>query len=112
MTQATMMPQVSGVPALCRPVDEGGLGFDYRCAARFFLQKQHIRQPESIAASLGMAIPDMWIKLLKEVPDEAWNMGGIVHTLTNRRYQERTIGFRAVLLFELLRLLRFRDYRR
>jgi hypothetical protein len=55
----------------CRPIDEGGLGFDYR---------------------LGMAIPDMWIKLLKETGDEAWNMGTIVHTLTNRRYLENTIG--------------------
>ena len=30
------------MPALCRPVDEGGGGFDYR---------------------LAMAIPDMWIKV-------------------------------------------------
>ena len=37
---------VSGMPALCRPVADGGIGFDYR---------------------LGMALPDMWIKLLKEV---------------------------------------------
>lgn len=36
---------VSGMPTLCRPVEEGGIGFDYR---------------------LAMAIPDMWIKLLKE----------------------------------------------
>ncbi|GFH24235.1 Aamy domain-containing protein, partial [Haematococcus lacustris] len=33
---------VSGMPSLCRPVQEGGLGFDYR---------------------LGMAIPDKWIDL-------------------------------------------------
>ena len=30
------------MPALCRPVSEGGVGFDYR---------------------LGMAIPDKWIKV-------------------------------------------------
>ena len=36
---------VSGMPTLCRPVEEGGVGFDYR---------------------LAMSIPDMWIKLLKE----------------------------------------------
>lgn len=36
--------EVSGMPALCRPIEEGGFGFDYK---------------------LGMAIPDMWIKLLK-----------------------------------------------
>ena len=63
---------VSGMPTLCRPVWEGGVGFDYR---------------------LGMAIPDMWIKLLKEVPDDDWNMGAIVGTLTNRRWQERTIAY-------------------
>jgi 1,4-alpha-glucan branching enzyme len=53
-------------------VHEGGIGFDYR---------------------LGMAIPDMWIKLLKEVRDEDWNMGHIVHTLTNRRWNEKTIAY-------------------
>lgn len=49
----------------CRPVDEGGIGFDYRMA---------------------MAIPDMWIKLLKETKDDDWCMGTIWWTLTNRRY--------------------------
>ena len=34
-----------------------------------------------------MAIPDMWIKYLKEKKDEDWQMGDIVHTLTNRRYK-------------------------
>ena len=38
-----LFPQdVSGMPGLCRPVEEGGQGFDYR---------------------LAMAIPDMWIKV-------------------------------------------------
>ena len=48
----------------CRPVLEGGLGFDYR---------------------LAMALPDMWIKLLKEKRDEEWSMSQIWWTLTNRR---------------------------
>jgi 1,4-alpha-glucan branching enzyme len=61
----TIAEDVSGMPALCWPVEEGGGGFDYR---------------------LGMAIPDMWIKLLKEQSDDEWNMGYIVHTLTNRRW--------------------------
>lgn len=60
------------MPASCRPVSEGGLGFDYR---------------------LGMAIPDKWIKLLKEVKDEDWDIGNIVHTLTNRRWQEKTVSY-------------------
>jgi 1,4-alpha-glucan branching enzyme len=63
---------VSGMPGLCRPVDEGGLGFDYR---------------------LGMAIPDKWIKLLKHEQDENWNMGDLVHTLTNRRWGEKTVAY-------------------
>lgn len=38
---------VSGMPTLCRPVPEGGVGFDAR---------------------LAMAVPDHWIRLLKERP--------------------------------------------
>jgi 1,4-alpha-glucan branching enzyme len=53
----TIAEDVSGIPALCRPVEEGGLGFDYRMA---------------------MAVPDKWIQLLKENKDEDWNMGNIV----------------------------------
>lgn len=68
----TIAEDVSGMPALCRPVEEGGGGFDYR---------------------LGMAIPDTWIKLLKEKADDDWNMGNICHVLENRRYQEKTIAY-------------------
>ncbi|KAL3206936.1 hypothetical protein MRX96_039769 [Rhipicephalus microplus] len=68
----TIAEDVSGMPGLCRPVDEGGNGFDFR---------------------LGMAIPDMWIKLLKEQKDEDWNMGNIVHTLSNRRWKEKTVAY-------------------
>ncbi|XP_027205270.2 1,4-alpha-glucan-branching enzyme [Dermatophagoides pteronyssinus] len=68
----TIAEDVSGMPALCRPSEHGGCGFDYR---------------------LGMAIPDMWIKLLKESTDDEWNMGHIVHTLTNRRWQEGTVAY-------------------
>ncbi|KAJ2514792.1 alpha-1,4-glucan branching enzyme [Coemansia sp. RSA 1939] len=68
----TVAEDVSGMPALCRPVSEGGVGFDYR---------------------LTMSIPDMWIKLLKERRDEDWDMSHIAHQLTNRRYQERAITY-------------------
>ena len=68
----TVAEDVSGMPALCLPVQLGGGGFDYR---------------------LAMAIPDMWIKLLKEKRDEDWNIGDIVHTLSNRRWMERTIAY-------------------
>lgn len=63
---------VSGMPTLCRPIDEGGIGFDYR---------------------LSMAIPDMWIKILKHQQDEDWDLGNIVHTLTNRRHGEKCISY-------------------
>lgn len=54
---------VSGMPALCRPVEEGGQGFDAR---------------------LAMALPDTWIKLLKETKDEDWDINLISHILQNR----------------------------
>ena len=69
LTCLKIILDVSGMPGSCRPVREGGVGFDYR---------------------LAMAIPDMWIKLLKETQDEDWNMGKIVHTLTNRRHLVNT----------------------
>lgn len=68
----TIAEDVSGMPTLCRPVAEGGVGFDYR---------------------LAMAIPDMWIKLLKEKRDEDWSVQDIQWTLTNRRWQEKTIAY-------------------
>lgn len=68
----TVAEDVSGMPALCRGVEEGGLGFDYR---------------------LAMAIPDKWIQILKEVKDEDWDIGNIVFTLTNRRYGEKCIAY-------------------
>lgn len=60
------------MPTLCRPVEEGGVGFDFR---------------------LAMSVPDMWIKLLKEKQDSEWDIGNIVHTLTNRRWKEHTIAY-------------------
>ncbi|KAG6821518.1 alpha-1,4-glucan branching enzyme [Arthromyces matolae] len=68
----TIAEDVSGMPLLSRPVDCGGVGFDYR---------------------LSMAIPDMWIKLLKHKTDEEWDLGNIVHTLTNRRHGEKSIAY-------------------
>lgn len=70
-TAITIGEDVSGMPTFCRPVDEGGVGFDYR---------------------LQMAIADKWIEVLG-VPDDSWDMGNIVHTLTNRRYAEACVGY-------------------
>ena len=32
-------------------------------------------------------------QILKELKDEDWDMGNIVHTLTNRRYGEKCIAY-------------------
>ena len=67
----TIAEDVSGMPTLCRGVDEGGFGFDYR---------------------LAMALPDKWIELLKKNDDD-WDVGNIAHTLTNRRYKEPAVTY-------------------
>jgi len=68
----TIAEDVSGMPALCLPLSLGGVGFDYR---------------------LAMAVPDMYIKLLKESTDMEWDLGNIAFTLTNRRHGEKTIAY-------------------
>jgi 1,4-alpha-glucan branching enzyme len=68
----TIAEDVSGMVGLARPVSEGGLGFDYR---------------------LAMGVPDYWIKLVKETPDEAWNLSGLYQTLLNRRPHEKHVGY-------------------
>ncbi|RMZ91720.1 hypothetical protein DV736_g1042, partial [Chaetothyriales sp. CBS 134916] len=68
----TIAEDVSGMPGLCVKVSLGGLGFDYR---------------------LAMAVPDMFIKLLKEKKDDEWDIGNIAFTLTNRRHGEKTIAY-------------------
>lgn len=68
----TIAEDVSGMPALCLPLSLGGLGFDYR---------------------LAMAVPDMYIKWLKEKEDSEWDMEALAHTLTDRRYKEKTIAY-------------------
>ncbi|MDX1909776.1 MAG: alpha amylase C-terminal domain-containing protein [Bacteroidia bacterium] len=68
----TIAEDMSGMPGCCRPVLEGGLGFDYR---------------------LGMGIPDYWIKMLKHKPDEAWDIFDMWYTLTNRRWKEKTVAY-------------------
>jgi 1,4-alpha-glucan branching enzyme len=35
----------------------------------------------------------MWIKILKHLSDDEWNMGNIAWTLTNRRWNEKTIAY-------------------
>ena len=68
----TIAEDVSGMPALCVSLSLGGVGFDYR---------------------LAMAVPDLYIKWLKEKQDIDWDMGGLCFTLTNRRHGEKTIAY-------------------
>ena len=68
----TIAEEVSGMPGICIPIDDGGTGFDYR---------------------LGMAIPDFWIKMLKDIPDEKWNIWEIWNVLTDRLPEVKTVAY-------------------
>lgn len=63
---------MSGMPGMCLPIEWGGVGFDYR---------------------LDMGLPDMWIRLLRDVRDDKWNMGSIWGQLTSVRPYEKTIHY-------------------
>jgi len=63
---------MSAMPGMCLPISWGGIGFDYR---------------------LAMGQPDLWIKLLKETPDENWDLHKIYYELTCRRPKEKVIGY-------------------
>jgi 1,4-alpha-glucan branching enzyme len=68
----TIAEDVSGMPGLAVAAENGGYGFDFRFA---------------------MGIPDFWIKLIKETPDEHWPLDHMWHELTNRRSDEKTISY-------------------
>ena len=68
----TIAEDMSGMPGMCIPIKDGGIGFDYR---------------------LSMGVPDLWIKILKEVADENWDMGKLWFELNSRRPLEKNIGY-------------------
>jgi len=68
----TIAEDVSGMPGLASPVNDGGIGFDYR---------------------LGMGIPDFWIKYLKDYTDEQWSMGEIWQVLNDRLPYVKTVSY-------------------
>ena len=68
----TIAEDTSALPGLALPISKGGVGFDYR---------------------LAMGEPDMWIRLLKETPDEYWDLNSIYYELANRRPKEPVIGY-------------------
>ena len=68
----TIAEEVSGMPGLAASFEDGGMGFDYRMA---------------------MNIPDYWIKIIKEQPDEKWKPSSIFWELCNRRKDELTVSY-------------------
>ena len=68
----TVAEDMSGMPGMCLPIADGGIGFDFR---------------------LSMGVPDLWIKMLKEYSDDQWDMGKLWYELTIRRPQEKNIGY-------------------
>ena len=68
----TIAEDMSAMPGMCLPIEFGGVGFDFR---------------------LAMGVPDLWIKLIKEVSDENWDMWQIWCELTSRRPSEKYIGY-------------------
>ncbi len=68
----TIAEDMSGMPGMCIPIEDGGIGFDYR---------------------LSMGIPDLWIKFIKEYKDEDWDMFKLWYELTSKRPAEKSIGY-------------------
>jgi len=68
----TVAEEMSGMPGLAASTSRKGYGFDYR---------------------LSMGVPDFWIKLVKDTPDEKWDMGKLMHELTQHRPEEKIISY-------------------
>jgi 1,4-alpha-glucan branching enzyme len=68
----TIAEEVSGMPGLAAPIEDGGMGFNYRMA---------------------MNIPDYWIKTIKELRDEDWKPSSMFWEVKNRRADEKTISY-------------------
>ena len=68
----TIAEDMSGMPGMCLPIADGGIGFDYR---------------------LGMGLPDMWIKTVKEKSDEQWDIFQMWCDMCLRRPGENTIAY-------------------
>ncbi len=68
----TIAEDMSGMPGMCLPIEDGGIGFDYR---------------------LGMGLPDMWIRTVKEKQDQDWEIGKMWGDMCLRRPGENTIAY-------------------
>lgn len=63
---------MSGMPGLASKLENGGLGFDYRMA---------------------MGVPDYWIKIIKELADDDWDVGTIFYELISKRLDENVVSY-------------------
>lgn len=68
----TIAEDISGMPGLAAPVEEGGAGFDMR---------------------LAMGITETWGKLVRDITDQDWYLPWLWSELTNRRTDEQTISY-------------------
>ncbi len=68
----TIAEDMSGMPGMCLPIEDGGGGFDYR---------------------LGMGLPDMWIRMVKSQWDEDWDVGRMWGEMCLRRPGEGTVSY-------------------
>lgn len=68
----TIAEDVSGMPGMAAPVEQGGIGFDYR---------------------MSMGIADFWTNLLKKYTDEQWSVGELFFKMTDHRVEEKTISY-------------------
>ncbi len=68
----TIAEDMSGMPGMCLPIEDGGIGFDYR---------------------LAMGIPDMWVRTVRDLRDEDWNPFSMWCEMCLGRPGEKTIGY-------------------
>ncbi len=68
----TIAEDMSGMPGMCLPICDGGIGFDYR---------------------LGMGLPDMWVRTVKEQKDENWDIFKMWCEMCMRRPGEGTVAY-------------------
>lgn len=68
----TIAEDMSGMPGMCLPITDGGIGFDYR---------------------LAMGLPDMWIRTVKEKSDEEWDIGKMWGDMCLRRPGEDSVAY-------------------
>lgn len=68
----TVSEDMSGMPGMCLPIEDGGIGFDYR---------------------LGMGLPDMWVRTVKEKRDEDWDIFQMWCSMCLRRPGEKTVAY-------------------